>query len=76
MKLFGKKLNKMYKYRFVDKLMLEEDFCHISHELIGLSSGFSGLLCFQKAFKYPDVDEPITSGQGKNLPIKSTDGSI
>lgn len=36
MKLFGNKLDKMDEHRFVDKVTLEKDFCHIYHECIGL----------------------------------------
>lgn len=48
MKLFGKKSVKMDKHRFADTVMLEEDFCHISHEHIGL------ILRVQWPFVYPE----------------------
>lgn len=51
----------MDKHRFVDKVILEVDFYHIFQEVdfshvsqddaLASSSGFSGLLCFHKAFK-------------------------
>lgn len=48
MKLFGKKSEKMDKHRFADTVTLEEDFCHISHEHIGL------ILRVQWPFVYPE----------------------